>query len=60
MTVKELIEELKKFPQNKTIVYADSCLLNFTPNRIYEYKPVYSFEPYIEAEETIVVIDTDL
>ena len=60
MTVKELIEELKKFPQDKTIVYADSCLLNFTPNRIYEYRPDSSFEPYIEAEETIIVSEPDL
>lgn len=58
MTVKELIEELKKFPQDKEIVYSDSCLINFPPNRIYEYKPVYSFDPYIEANDTIVVIDT--
>ena len=59
MTVKELIEELKKFPQDKEVVYSDSLIL-LPPNKIYEYKPVYGFDPYIEGDKTIVVIDTQL
>lgn len=59
MKVKELIEKLKQFPQDKEIVMDDSSLIFTIPNYIYEYKPVISFEPYTEREETIVVISSE-
>lgn len=58
MTVKQLIIELQKMPQDKEIYIDDSALLYLEPNHIYLYKPVYCLEPKIEAEEPIVIISS--
>ena len=54
MKVKDLIKKLAELPQDKEVVIDSEVLVE--PNDIYEYKPVYCFNPYIEGEETIVVI----
>ena len=55
MTVKELINELQKFPQDKEVYIDDSALLYLEPKHIYLYKPVYCLEPKMAAEEPKVV-----
>ena len=58
MTVKELIEELKKFPQDTEIVMDGECGY-INPNYIYIYEhPVLSFNPYIEREKPLIVISS--
>ena len=59
MTVKKLISELQKFPQDKKVYIDDSALLYLKPKHIYLYKPVYCLEPKMEAEEQIVVISSN-
>ena len=56
MTIKDLINELKKFPQNKEVVIDSDVYLE--PNYIFEYKPVYHIDPLIEGKETVVVISS--
>ena len=56
MTIKELIDVLKKFPQDKKVVIDSEIYVE--PNYIFEYKPVYHINPLIEGKETIVVIST--
>ncbi len=58
MTVKELIEELQKFPQNEEIAMDGECCY-IDPNYIYRYEhPVYSFNPYRESEKPFIVISS--
>ena len=59
MTVKKLINELQKFPQDKEVYIDDSALLYLEPKHIYLYKPIYCLEPKTEAEEPIVIISSD-
>ena len=56
MTIKDLINELKKFPQDKNVVIDSDVYLE--PNYIFEYKPVYHIDPLIEGKETVVVISS--
>ena len=56
MTIKDLINELKKFHQDKNVVIDSDVYLE--PNYIFEYKPVYHIDPLIEGKETIVVISS--
>lgn len=58
MTVQKLISELQKFPRDKEVYIDDSALLYIELNHIYLYKPVYCFEPKLEADEPIVVISS--
>ncbi len=58
MKVKDLIKELAKMPQDKEVFIDDSSLTYIEPNNVYEYKPVKSYNPYIESEETIVIISS--
>ena len=58
MTVKELIAELQKFPQDEEIVM-DGLGTYIEPNYIYIYEhPVLCFTPYIERERPLIVISS--
>lgn len=58
MTVKELITELQKFPQDEEIVMDGECTY-IEPNYIYIYEhPVYCFNPYRTREKPLIVISS--
>lgn len=50
MTIKELIEKLSEYPQDKEVVFGDAALIFIHPTTIYEWPKDASGETFIVIE----------